>query len=283
MELQIGQTIELNKRHNVTLKVCEHKNCDGCFFIYKCKTESRNSIKNKYGECSCMERKDGKNIIFKPISDNNIMFNSEDNGIITHTQVLYQDPVSYDENDRVFFTSDLHLCHDREFIWKARGFESVDEMNRTIVERWNETILEGDEVYIVGDLMLADTEKGLKLVSSLNGNIHIVAGNHDTDNRLKAYRSLHNVKSVSFAERLRWNGYHFLLTHTPSLTGNLEKDTLKQMTLNISGHTHSKNPFFYDLPYVYNVAVDAHDCYPVSVWKIVDDMKEKCQECKEML
>ena len=282
MELQIGQTIEINKRHNIKVKVCEHKNCDGCFFIYKCKTEPRNRIKNQYGECSCLERKDGKNIIFKPVSDDNMVFNEEPSAR-TETEVTYQNPVSYEQGDRLFFTSDLHLCHDREFIWKVRGFENVGDMNRTIVDRWNSVVCEGDQVYVIGDLMLADTEKGMELISSLNGNIHIVAGNHDTDNRLKAYRSLHNVRSISFAERLRWNGYHFFLTHTPSITGNLEKETLKQMTLNLCGHTHSNDKFFYDLPYVYNVAVDAHDCYPVSVEDVVKDMCAKRAECKKML
>ena len=29
----------------------------------------------------------------------------------------------------LFFTSDWHFNHDREFVWKQRGFSSVDEMN----------------------------------------------------------------------------------------------------------------------------------------------------------
>ena len=32
---------------------------------------------------------------------------------------------------KIFVTSDLHFGHDREFIWKARGFNSVQEMNET--------------------------------------------------------------------------------------------------------------------------------------------------------
>ena len=35
----------------------------------------------------------------------------------------------------IWFTSDLHLGHDKDFIVKARGFETVEEMNAEIVKR----------------------------------------------------------------------------------------------------------------------------------------------------
>lgn len=33
----------------------------------------------------------------------------------------------------MYFTSDLHLNHDKEFIYKNRGFNSINEMNNTII------------------------------------------------------------------------------------------------------------------------------------------------------
>ena len=104
-----------------------------------------------------------------------------------------------------------------------------------------------------------------------------------TDNRLALYRTLPNVKSVTFAAKIKYGGYNFFLTHFPCLTGNIEKESLKQMSLNLSGHTHSKDKFFYDLPYVYNVAMDAHNCTPVSVDELITDMIAKVEECKKEL
>lgn len=189
-------------------------------------------------------------------------------------------------SNRIFFTSDLHFGHNREFIWKERGFSSMDEMNETIVERWNNTVSSDDDVYVVGDLMLGGSEyheKGLELIKRLNGNIHIIAGNHDTDKRIELYKTLPNVVSVLHAERLKWNGYHFWLSHFPADTSNLEKESLKQVTINISGHTHSKHKFHKDIPYIYNVAVDAHNCTPVTVDEVITDIKEKIEECKKLL
>ena len=37
----------------------------------------------------------------------------------------------------IFLTSDMHFGHNREFIWKARGYSSIEEMNDTIINNWN--------------------------------------------------------------------------------------------------------------------------------------------------
>ena len=34
----------------------------------------------------------------------------------------------------IWLCSDLHLGHDREFVWKKRGFSSCEEMNNTIYD-----------------------------------------------------------------------------------------------------------------------------------------------------
>ena len=59
-------------------------------------------------------------------------------------------------SEQVYVTSDLHFGHDREFIWKARGYNSVDEMNEDYVHKWNITVDNDDDVYVLGDLMLGD-------------------------------------------------------------------------------------------------------------------------------
>lgn len=282
MEYQIGQQIEINGRHNMKLVVCEHKNCDGCFFIYKCKAEDRNTVKSVYGECSCMERKDEKNIIFKPVSDNSISYDVEKTRV--KTPLYYQGTDLYDAGSELFFVSDLHFCHDREFIWKARGFASVLDMNMEIVKRWNETVSDKADVYVIGDLMLGGPDSnGIEYIRQLKGYLHIITGNHDTDKRVEQYKSLPNVISVTHAAKVRYDGYNFLLTHMPCLTGNLEKKSIRQMTINLSGHTHSNRKFFYDLPYVYNVAADAHECRPVHVDTIIKDIHDKIKECEKQL
>ena len=179
----------------------------------------------------------------------------------------------------IYLTSDLHLGHSREFVYKPRGFSSIEEHDAAIVERWNATIGEDDDVYVLGDLMLNDNDHGMELLAQLNGKIHVVRGNHDTDTRVELYKTLSNVVEVCEGKFLKYQKYHFYLTHFPCLSANLEAESLKQCTLSLSGHTHSKQKFFEDRPYVYNCACDAHGCTPVCINQIIEDMKEKVKEC----
>lgn len=180
----------------------------------------------------------------------------------------------------IYLTSDLHFCHDREFLYRPRGFESIWEMNKAIVERWNEVVQPEDDVYVLGDLMLNDNETGLKLIKQLKGKIHIVVGNHDTDVRVELYRTCWNVVEVELAIRMKYNGYHFFMVHYPCFTGNLEKESLKKCTCNLYGHTHQQTNFFNDTPFMYHVGVDSHDCAPVSLDQIISEMEAKARETK---
>lgn len=189
---------------------------------------------------------------------------------------------------KIFITSDLHFNHSREFIYVPRGFHSVEEMNETIIERFNSKVNPEDEVYICGDLCLGGggnevMAKNKALIERLNGNIHIIVGNHDTPARIEMYKSCKNVVEVVYATMIHYRGYHFYLSHYPTLTANLEKESLKQCTINLFGHTHSMDPFYNDMPFMYNVAVDAHNCYPVLLDNAIEHMKLKVKECKEQL
>ena len=64
----------------------------------------------------------------------------------------------------IYLTSDLHFCHNREFLYKPRGFDSVWDMNKVIVESWNKVVGADDDVYVLGDLMLNDNDEGARLI-----------------------------------------------------------------------------------------------------------------------
>lgn len=182
----------------------------------------------------------------------------------------------------IFATSDMHFGHDREFVWKVRGFNSIQEMNDEYVNRWNSVVNAEDDVYCLGDLMLGDPSN-IEYIKKLNGKIHIVYGNHDTNNRRKMYAELPNVVETAWAIMLDYKKYHFFMTHFPCLTGNLEKESLKQCTCNLFGHTHQTTNFYNDLPFMYHVGVDSHNGYPVSLDIIIEQMNAKVRECRSYL
>ena len=174
---------------------------------------------------------------------------------------------------KIYLTSDLHLCHNKPFVYEARGFDSIEEMNEEYVKRWNDTVNEEDDVYVLGDLVLNDPEVGIEYLKKLKGKIHIVLGNHDTPRKQQMYAELPNVVEITWAIMLRYKKYHFFLTHFPCLTANGEKESLKEMTLNLHGHTHQLEDFTGDNCCMYHVGVDSHYGYPVCIDDIITDMK----------
>lgn len=189
---------------------------------------------------------------------------------------------------KIFITSDWHFNHDREFIFKPRGFNSIEEMNEAQIQRHNEVVTDEDDVYVLGDLCLggggpAVLALNCSMIERMKGKIHIILGNHDTPSRIEMYRSCKNVVSILYADMIHYKGYHFYLSHYPTLTSNLEKESLKQCTINLFGHTHQQDNFYQDMPFMYHVGMDSHNCYPVLLDIIIEEMKLKVKECKEQL
>lgn len=60
-----------------------------------------------------------------------------------------------------WFSSDLHFGHNKDFIYQARGFNSIEEHDKAIVDNWNSIVDEDDDVYLLGDLMLNSDDAGI--------------------------------------------------------------------------------------------------------------------------
>lgn len=177
----------------------------------------------------------------------------------------------------IWITSDWHFCHNKDFLYTPRGFNTVEDMNKAIIERHNSIVNVDDDVYVLGDLMLSDNDTGLKCIEQLNGNIHIIRGNHDSDNRIELYKNLPNVVEIQEAKHFKYKKYHFFFCHYPTLTANYsDEKPLKSRLINICGHTHTKDKFLhFNESLIYHVEMDAHNCYPVNIEDIIKDISEK--------
>lgn len=173
--------------------------------------------------------------------------------------------------NKIWLTSDLHFNHDKDFIWKVRGFNSVQEMNEALVKNFNSVVKPEDTVYILGDNMMGmDINSGLAYLRRLNGIKHIAIGNHDTDARIEAYKNSKIFADIQFGYRIKVKGTTYILTHYPTVTAN--GDNLR--VVNLHGHTHQEDSnFFENRPYMYHVGVDSHKCFPVSMETIIEDIK----------
>lgn len=170
----------------------------------------------------------------------------------------------------IYITSDFHFCHNKEFLYKPRGFSSIEEMNIVLVENYNNIITPEDTVYILGDCMLNDNEIGIKLLSQLKGHKYLAIGNHDSDARIDKYRAANIFEDIQFAYRFRYHKWYFYATHYPTITYNPND----AHWCCLCGHMHTKDKFVqWDLG-CYHCELDGHQNMPVSIEQIIKDIKE---------
>ena len=79
-----------------------------------------------------------------------------------------------------WWTSDHHFGHENIIGYCARPFANADAMNRAMVDRWNDVVSDGDEVWILGDMVMGHLTANLSAhVWRLKGRKILVPGNHD--------------------------------------------------------------------------------------------------------
>ena len=125
-----------------------------------------------------------------------------------------------------YYIGDLHLfCRSqtREGInYDNRPFDTVEEMNTCILERWNSKINNSDKVYILGDIALRGRSDALvALVSRLRGRKILIKGNHDdlSDYRYaKLFEEICDYKELT--ESFNGKAYKLCLMHYPILMWN---------------------------------------------------------------
>lgn len=176
----------------------------------------------------------------------------------------------------IYISSDLHFNHDKDFIYESRGFNNISDMNQTIIKNFHSIIKPDDDLYLLGDNFLGNLDLGINLFKQLPGKIHLIWGNHDINNRKLALMDCHNVVEIcGYATILKYKKYHFYMSHFPTVTTNFDdyKKPLKARLLALSGHTHSN--ILFEPCNSYNVAVDAHNYFPVSIEQIIRDFQVK--------
>lgn len=168
-----------------------------------------------------------------------------------------------------WFVGDSHFGHtnilnyEKEF----RPFDSVEQMNEVMVQRWNAVVKKQDIVWHLGDFAFG--REHLEIAKRLNGIKRLILGNHDQypeDAYLTYFNSLHGA--------VYWREKKFILTHVPVHPCNLAGKNCR----NIHGHLHSKFVMIYkndtkvwerDSRYI-NVSVEQNNLTPINAQEILN-------------
>jgi len=193
---------------------------------------------------------------------------------------------------KLYFSADLHLSHsnilkycNRPWLkkgdltkhgsWKTPELakKRVRQMNNDLVKNFNSVIKADDFVIHNGDFCFKNSvggklgegelDKSYDHIKKFNGIWTFVAGNHDKNNSLK-------TKIASLI--IKFGNLDYFVVHDP-------KDLNPNYAVNLVGHVHNswkikeviiKNRTIL----LYNVGVDVHNFYPVSMDKIVAEIQK---------
>jgi calcineurin-like phosphoesterase family protein len=189
----------------------------------------------------------------------------------------------------LYLTADLHFDHKSIIKYCNRPFRDVGEMNRTLVQNWNDRVTDRDIVFVLGDFTLKGLRVAERWFSELNGFIHVVPGCHDK-------RWLKDLETARFQPM---SASSSVVQIEPTIcevkmrtyAGGIPAGTLPKVNIVMShyamrtwpkshhgswhlyGHSHGRLP--HDGSLSLDVGVDAHDYKPVSVLEVRDILEHR--------
>lgn len=186
----------------------------------------------------------------------------------------------------IYFTADTHFYHYNIIkLCNRLPYFNLDEysreiatdmMNKRLIERWNERIKSGDEVYHLGDFAFCGKDKAITILEQLNGVKYWIRGNHDHDlakkvgvffEWVKDYHVL-RVHDKSQQDDGEWGQYHqpIALMHFPILSW----ENMHHGTWHLHGHCHGNLEKSKGMRM--DVGVDTNNLYPYSYEDIKKEM-----------
>ena len=170
----------------------------------------------------------------------------------------------------MWFTADLHLGDTNILHDMDRPFDSVEEMNRKVIDAINECVAADDRLYILGDftyrLPLAEAVRLRERIECQN--VTLIRGNHDGDWEDSDVPQIwENVRDYLEIAPGYAKGHRLVMSHYPMLSWNGKA----RGAIMLHGHIHSRGdranarnrdrerPIFR-----YDVGLDANDYKPVS-------------------
>lgn len=163
----------------------------------------------------------------------------------------------------MYFIADTHFGHENIIAYENRPFDTVEEMDRVMIENWNTVVKAEDEVFVLGDFSFYGKDRNTEICRKLNGRKILVMGNHDT-NEPDYYKEcgFQQVNPYPIIIDEFW-----MLSHEPLYINS------NMPYANLYGHVHS-NPIYADYSkQSFCACVERIDYTPISFSNIKQLMK----------
>lgn len=184
------------------------------------------------------------------------------------------------KGENLYFTADSHFNHANIIKFCNRPFNSVEQMNETLIDNWNQVVGKDDIVFHLGDFCLGGAAEWTKLLDRLNGKIYLILGNHDLKNIRQGF--IQRFEHVALQMFITVDKQKMYLSHYPFLCFEGGYKDIWQLF----GHVHTRKNntgidaerLQYLYPTQYDVGADNNNFKPVSfeeVKAIIDRQVEQ--------
>lgn len=169
-----------------------------------------------------------------------------------------------EDNMGVWFTSDTHFGHENILRLSGRPFDNIHDHDETLIANWNARVSSHDDVWHLGDVSLdLDNKKLIRLFERLNGQKHLIIGNHDTPQVV----SLPWASQPMQMREIIVDNFRVVLCHFALRSWW----RIRSGTLHLYGHTHGT---LSGTRHSEDVGVDAWGYAPVALPEILPRMAE---------
>lgn len=165
---------------------------------------------------------------------------------------------------KVFVIADTHFYHGNIINYENRPFNSIDDMNKKIINNWNQIVSKNDKVFHLGDVSFGNKDETKDIIQRLNGNKTLIIGNHDKSN-LKYWLDI-GFNDVSKYPIIYKD--FLIMSHEPP--EYFQKDTPYTY---LYGHVHSTPMYKTITQNTACVSIERWGYKPVDIEKIFDLMK----------
>lgn len=153
--------------------------------------------------------------------------------------------ISDEVYNKLFVTSDTHFNHNKEFVYKVRGYENPQEMTENMINVINSTVGEDGILLHLGDFCLNTTsEQYFDILSKLKiKEIWMLWGNHNnpiqksyggTREQVAAYNKGIFIRYLGHYFTFRNNRKEFICFHFPIRV----YDNMNNGSMHLCGHSH---------------------------------------------
>lgn len=161
-----------------------------------------------------------------------------------------------------YFIADTHFDHAKIIALANYPFANVEDMNETMVRNWNAVVKRGDVVYHLGDFGFGPNLE--RIFKRLNGQIHLICGNHDRNNVKYLFKRFASVRDLA---GVKLGDYEAMLCHYPMQRWN--KSHHGAFHLHGHCHGHLGSPYMRRL----DVGAPVWDWTPISEEAVVEQLR----------